>query len=99
MTTDPTGFLDDIWEYQHSSGQWIWWKGTTNVNQNGTYTLSGVGDGLPFVKYVAGGRRGASVFKQDSGGGMSGSLAERALIPARGTRRDTSTIFGPICHS
>ena len=33
-TTDPTGFLDDTWEYQQSSGQWIWWKGITNVNQN-----------------------------------------------------------------
>ena len=39
VTTDPTGFLDDVWEYQHSSGQWIWWKGTTNVNQSGLYTL------------------------------------------------------------
>ena len=34
-TTDPTGFLDDIWEYQaHSSGLWIWWKGISNANQN-----------------------------------------------------------------
>src|SRR5207253_1337148 len=33
--TQPTGFLNDIWEYQQSSGQWIWWKGTSNVNENG----------------------------------------------------------------
>jgi hypothetical protein len=68
VTTDPTGFLDDIWEYQQSSGQWIWWKGTTNVNQNGLYSLDGVGHGLPFVRYVAGGRRGAALWKQDSEG-------------------------------
>lgn len=68
VTTDPTGFLDDIWEYQHSTGQWIWWKGTTNVNQSGLYTLGSLANGLPFVKYVAGGRRGAALWKADSSG-------------------------------
>jgi Galactose oxidase, central domain len=68
VTTDPTGFLNDIWEYQQSSGQWIWWKGTTNVNQNGLYSIPELAQGLPFVKYVTGGRRGASVFKPDSEG-------------------------------
>ena len=30
VSTDPTGFMDDIWEYQHSTGQWIWWKGDSS---------------------------------------------------------------------
>ncbi|MGH9681939.1 MAG: Kelch repeat-containing protein, partial [Candidatus Acidiferrales bacterium] len=68
VTTDPTGFLNDIWEYQRSSGQWLWWKGTTNVNQSGLYSLPGLAFGAPFVKYVAGGRRGAALWKQDAFG-------------------------------
>jgi len=27
-----TGFLNDIWEYDHTTGQWTWWKGTSGVN-------------------------------------------------------------------
>ena len=68
VTTDPTGFLNDIWEYQHSSGQWLWWKGTTNVNQSGLYEFNNLAHGLPYVKYVAGGRRGAALWKQDREG-------------------------------
>jgi hypothetical protein len=64
VNTDPTGFLDDIWEYQHSTGQWIWWKGTNGVNQATQYD-SKLGFGLPFVKNIAGARRGAAVWKQD----------------------------------
>ena len=61
VITDPTGFLDDIWEYQHSTGQWIWWKGTSNVNQNGSYLTNGI----PFVNNVTGGRRGAAIWQPD----------------------------------
>ena len=61
-TTDPTGFLDDIWEYQHSSGQWIWWKGISNANQNGAYLTKGI----PFVNNVAGARRGAAIWAPDA---------------------------------
>ncbi|MBZ5660380.1 MAG: hypothetical protein LAO08_08220 [Acidobacteriia bacterium] len=68
VTTDPTGFLDDIWEYQNSTGQWIWWKGSTNVNQNGTYTIPGLVNGVPFVKYEAGARRGAALWQPDRNG-------------------------------
>jgi len=64
VTTDPTGFLDDIWEYQHSTGQWIWWKGTNGVNQATQYD-STLGFALPFVKNIAGARRGAAIWKQD----------------------------------
>jgi hypothetical protein len=67
VTTDPTGFLDDTWEYQHSTGQWIWWKGTNGVNQASQY-IDGLGGGLPFVKYQAGARRGAALFQPDSFG-------------------------------
>jgi hypothetical protein len=65
--TDPTGFLDDTWEYQHSTGQWIWWKGTTGVNQASQY-ISALGAGLPFVKYQAGARRGAALWPPDAFG-------------------------------
>ena len=59
VSTDPTGFLDDIWEYQHSTGQWIWWKGTSNTNQNGQY----LSVGLPFVNNVVGARRGTTIWQ------------------------------------
>jgi hypothetical protein len=63
-TTDPTGFLDDIWEYQQSSGQWIWWKGISNANQNTVFEIKNIpgGDGALFVKNVVGGRRGAVIW-------------------------------------
>ena len=63
-TTNPTGFLDDIWEYQHSSGQWVWWKGISNVNQNTVFATIPIpfADGAPFVNNVVGGRRGAAIW-------------------------------------
>jgi hypothetical protein len=66
-TTDPTGFLDDIWEYQHSSGQWIWWKGISNVNQNSVFATQSIpfANGVPFVNNVVGGRRGAAIWAPD----------------------------------
>jgi Galactose oxidase, central domain len=67
VSTDPTGFLDDIWEYQHSTAQWIWWKGTSGVNQASQYSAL-LGFGLPYVKNVAGARRGAALWKQDANG-------------------------------
>ncbi len=64
VTTDPVGFLDDIWEYQHSTGQWIWWKGSLGVNQASQYDPST--DGIPFVKDQAGARRGAAVWQPNA---------------------------------
>jgi N-acetylneuraminic acid mutarotase len=58
-----TGFLNDIWEYDHVSGQWIWWKGTSGVNQPGAYISTA---GVPFVNNVIGARRGAAVWQPDS---------------------------------
>jgi len=60
-----TGFLNDIWEYDHTSGQWIWWKGTSGVNQQGAYVSTA---GVPFVNNVVGARRGAALWQPDSQG-------------------------------
>jgi N-acetylneuraminic acid mutarotase len=66
-TTDPTGFLNDIWEYQQSSGQWIWWKGISNANQNSVFATQTIpfADGVPYVNNVVGGRRGAAIWAPD----------------------------------
>ena len=66
-TTDPTGFMSDIWEYQHSSGHWIWWKGSANANQNSVFAIKLIpgGDGAFFVNNVVGGRRGAAIWQPD----------------------------------
>ena len=63
-TTDPTGFLDDIWEYQPSTGQWIWWKGISNANQNTVFAILNFpgGDGALYVNNVVGGRRGSAIW-------------------------------------
>jgi hypothetical protein len=61
-TTNPTGFLNDVWEYQNSSKQWIWWKGSSDVNQNGSYLTNGI----PYVNNVAGARRGAALWQPDA---------------------------------
>jgi hypothetical protein len=66
IATNPTGFLNDIWEYQQSSKKWIWWKGTTNVNQNSTFATIPLGaDGALFVNNIVGGRRGAAIWQPD----------------------------------
>ena len=69
-TTNPTGFLSDIWEYQHSTGKWIWWKGTANANQNGVFATKDIplADGVPFVRNLAGARRGAAIWQPDPNG-------------------------------
>ncbi|HYB61802.1 MAG TPA: kelch repeat-containing protein [Methylomirabilota bacterium] len=62
ITSHPQGYLNDIWEYQHSTGQWIWWKGSNDVNQNGQYLTNGI----PYVKNVVGARRGAGIWVPDA---------------------------------
>jgi N-acetylneuraminic acid mutarotase len=62
-TTQGTGFLNDIWEYDHTTGQWTWWKGSSGVNQQ-TAILSPAG--APFVNNVVSGRRGAAVWQPDA---------------------------------
>ncbi len=64
-TTQGTGFLNDIWEYDHTLKQWIWWKGSSGVNQQGAYVSIA---GVPFVNNVVGARRGAALWQPDSNG-------------------------------
>ena len=62
-----TGYLNDVWEYQQSSGQWIWWKGSSDVNQAGSFPSDlPPSFGVPFLKNTPGGRFGAASWKQDA---------------------------------
>jgi Galactose oxidase, central domain len=63
-TTDPTGFMSDIWEYQQSSKQWLWWKGNSNANQNTQIPVVAT-TGIPFVNSIVGARRGTALWQQD----------------------------------
>jgi hypothetical protein len=53
-----TGFLNDIWEYDLSKGQWIWWKGSTDVDQSGVYFPQIMT--ANYVNNIVGARRGAA---------------------------------------
>jgi hypothetical protein len=64
-TTQGTGFLNDIWEFDHTLKQWTWWKGSSGVNQQGAYVSTA---GVPFVNNVVGARRGAALWQPDSSG-------------------------------
>jgi hypothetical protein len=37
----PLGVLNDLWEYNTSSGQWTWTSGSNLINQPGTYGTQG----------------------------------------------------------
>jgi len=61
LATQPTGFLNDVWEYDVASGQWIWWKGSTDVNQPGTYITSPFSAfQINYANNAVGARRGAA---------------------------------------
>jgi hypothetical protein len=65
----PTGFLNDVWEYQLSTGEWIWWKGSVDVDQPGTYITSPVNYfQFSYVNNAVGGRRGAAHWAPDGSG-------------------------------
>jgi hypothetical protein len=69
QATLPTGFLNDVWEYQLSTGEWIWWKGSIDVNQPGTYISSPFDYfQLSYVNNAVGARRGAARWLPDSSG-------------------------------
>src|SRR6202140_1613263 len=36
-TVKSTGYVNDVWQYIQSTGQWIWWKGSSDVNQAGSF--------------------------------------------------------------
>ncbi|HUI52930.1 MAG TPA: kelch repeat-containing protein [Terriglobales bacterium] len=61
-----TGFLNDIWEFEPSTGLWTWWKGSSNVNQAGNYPTQFPDPiGLPFVGNTPGGRSGVAFWPQN----------------------------------
>jgi hypothetical protein len=65
-TAKSTGYLNDVWQYVQSTGQWIWWKGSSDVNQPGSFpTDIPPSWGVPYVKNTPGGRFGAASWKQD----------------------------------
>jgi len=63
--TVPTGFLNDVWEYQLSTGEWIWWKGSVDVDQPGTYITNPNVFQLSYVNNAVGARRGAAHWAPD----------------------------------
>jgi hypothetical protein len=58
--THGKGFLNDVWEYNATAGQWTWWKGSSTVNQTGAYLQH-----VSFVGNVPGARRGTSLWQPD----------------------------------
>ena len=69
IATKPTGFLNDVWEYDLATRQWIWWKGSSDVDQPSTYITTPVNFfQLNYTNNVVGARRGAAFWRPDSGG-------------------------------
>jgi len=61
-----TGFLNDVWEFEPTTGLWTWWKGSSNVNQAGNYPTQFPDPlGLPFVGNTPGGRSGVAFWPQN----------------------------------
>ena len=67
--TLPTGFLNDVWEYQLSTGEWIWWKGSVDADQPGTYITTPFNFfQLSYTNNAVGARRGAAHWAPDPSG-------------------------------
>jgi hypothetical protein len=60
LAINGTGFMNDTWEYQRSSQQWVWWKGSSGVNQNGNYVWH-----ISQTDNVPGARRGQAIWQPD----------------------------------
>jgi hypothetical protein len=60
LAINGTGFMNDTWEYQRSSQQWIWWKGSSGVNQDGNYLWH-----ISQTDNVPGARRGQALWQPD----------------------------------
>jgi len=62
-----TGFLNDVWEFHPATGEWVWWKGSSNVNQNGNYPTQFTPPyNVPYTNSTPGGRRGMAFWQQDN---------------------------------
>ena len=49
------GYLNDLWKYDPSTGNWTWMKGASSANQYGTYGTAGIpaADNTPGARYGA----------------------------------------------
>lgn len=66
VSTDGENYLNDLWKYNISSGEWTWVNGANIVNQNGKYGTLGTGG----VANVPGSRAYARVSWMDSSGNL-----------------------------
>ncbi|MFO0320090.1 MAG: kelch repeat-containing protein, partial [Neisseriaceae bacterium] len=57
------GYLNDLWKYDISQGQWVWASGSKNIDQFGMYGSKGVAES----SNVPGARRGAISWVDKSG--------------------------------
>jgi N-acetylneuraminic acid mutarotase len=61
--TGASGYLNDLWKYSPSTGEWTWMGGSNTVNQPGVYGTLGV----PAPGNVPGARNGAVGWSDASG--------------------------------
>jgi len=69
--TQPIGFLNDVWEFQltNNTNQWIWWKGSVDVDQPSTYITNPINYfQWSYVNNAIGGRRGAAHWAPNGAG-------------------------------
>lgn len=59
----PAGFLNDLWRYDPSTGQWTWVAGSQTINQTGSYGTQGT----PSTSNIPAARRGSSAWKDAAG--------------------------------
>lgn len=50
------GFLNDLWRYEPSTGQWTWWSGSNTTDHYGVYGTRGIADpaNVPGGRYESG---------------------------------------------
>jgi Galactose oxidase, central domain len=94
-TTIGTGFLNDVWEYTISTGQWTWWKGSADVNQSGTYITTPINlFQLYYTNNIVGARRGAARWLPDPLGYVYVFGGEGYDATAGGPYGDLNDIWG-----
>jgi N-acetylneuraminic acid mutarotase len=57
------GYLNDLWRYTPSTGEWTWMSGSNSMNQSGVYGTKG----LPAASNVPGARQNAVSWTDSSG--------------------------------